>query len=134
MLATRTTLRSAPHDPVGPVKPTRYGSRYPSAGPTDDARACLLCNAPLSSSRAIYCSAACKRLAFRLRRQQHANPDVTLVRKQLKRQRLLVAHTIYECPSCDERFVGDAGVHRVNFSAEPLVWAVNARNATTPSS
>ena len=88
-------------------KPARYGSRYPSSSPTDGTRTCLLCNAPLSSSRAIYCSAACKQLAFRLRQRQAANPDVTLVRQQLKRQRLLAAHTIYECPSCDERFVGE---------------------------
>jgi hypothetical protein len=88
-------------------KPTRYGSRYPSSALTDVARACPLCDAPLSSSRATYCSAACKQLAFRLRRRRPTIPDVSIVRTQLKRKRLLVAHTIYECPSCQERYLGD---------------------------
>ena len=87
--------------------PVRYGSRYPSSGPTDDTRACLLCSAPLSSTRSIYCSAACKQLAFRLRRRRQTIPEVSIVRTQLKRQRLLVEHTIYECPSCEERFIGE---------------------------
>jgi hypothetical protein len=34
-------------------------------------------------------------------------PDVTVVRRRLKRQGLLTAHTIYECPSCEERYVGE---------------------------
>jgi hypothetical protein len=41
-------------------KPARYGSRCP----LDATRTCLLCNAPVWSSRAIYYSAACKHLAF----------------------------------------------------------------------
>jgi hypothetical protein len=87
--------------------PLRYGSRYPSSGPTQVACACLVCDAPLSSSRATYCSAACKQLAFRLRRRRRTTPDLSIVRMQLKRQRLLVAYTIYECPSCQERFLGE---------------------------
>ncbi len=66
-----------------------------------------LCDGPLPSSRATYCSAACKQLAFRLRRQRSVAPDVALIRQQLKRQRLLAAHTIYECPSCGERSLGE---------------------------
>ncbi len=66
-----------------------------------------MCEAPLPSRRATYCSVACKQLAFRLRRQRSAAPDMPLVRQRLKRQRLLAAHTIYECPSCGERAMGE---------------------------
>ena len=33
-------------------------------------------------------------------------PILTLVRKALQRRKALVAHTIYECSGCGERFVG----------------------------
>jgi len=84
-----------------------YGSRYASAERAVTTAACPLCDGPLPSSRATYCSAACKQLAFRLRRQRSVAPDVALIRQQLKRQRLLAAHTIYECPSCGERSLGE---------------------------
>lgn len=66
-----------------------------------------MCNTVLSTSRATFCSVACKQRAFRLRRQQPAFPEVTVIRQQLKRQRLLVAHTVYECPGCQERLLGE---------------------------
>jgi len=33
--------------------------------------------------------------------------NIARIRQQLKRQRLLAAHTIYECPSCGERSLGE---------------------------
>jgi ribosomal protein L32 len=33
--------------------------------------------------------------------------DLAVVRRHLQRSGQLVAHTIYECPSCGERFVGE---------------------------
>lgn len=33
--------------------------------------------------------------------------DPSILRKQLQRQRLLVAHTVYECPGCSERSLGE---------------------------
>lgn len=89
------------------VQAVRYGSRYASSASAVTPGACPLCAAPLPSSRATYCSVACKQLAFRLRRQRSPAPDVALVHQQLKRQRLLAAHTIYECPSCGERSLGE---------------------------
>ncbi len=64
---------------------------------------------------------ACKQLAFRVRRQRSAAPNVTLVRQQLKRQRLLAAHAIYECPSCGERALGEQRCRRASCSAERWV-------------
>jgi hypothetical protein len=83
----------------------RYGSRYTlsDAGST---RACLACGSPLTGSRARFCSAACKQLAYRLRRRGDTTSDLSALRQDLQRRRILTTHTIYECPSCGERFVG----------------------------
>ena len=45
--------------------------------------------------------------AYRLRHQSPATLDPAVVRKQLQRLGQLVAHTVYECPSCQERFLGE---------------------------
>ena len=84
---------------------SRYGSRYPSSAET--ARACLVCGAGLPSTRATYCSVACKQLAFRRRHRRPVSSEVTIVHQQLERHRQRVAHTIYECPRCQERYVGE---------------------------
>jgi MYND finger len=78
--------------------PRRDGSR-------EGARTCPVCSGPLPSSRARYCSRACQQQAYRLRHQP-ATADLGALRRQLQRQRTLVAHTIYQCPSCSERLVG----------------------------
>jgi len=72
----------------------------------DGCSGCLVCGAPLASTRARYCSRAHQQRAFRLR--QHTG-DVNLqrVRQELGRRRALVAQTVYECPNCGERFVGE---------------------------
>ena len=86
----------------------RYPSRYPSTNPAPVARACPVCGATPRSSRSVYCEkAACKQRAYRLRHQPQATVDPAVLRKQLQRQRLLVDHTVYECPSCQERFLGE---------------------------
>ena len=85
----------------------RYGSRYPSTGPALTTRACPVCGGTPPSSRSVYCKTACKQLAYRLRHQPLATLDPVVLRKQLQRQRVLVAHTIYECSSCGERFLGE---------------------------
>ncbi len=85
----------------------RYGSRYPSTGAPVVARACPVCGGTPPSARSLYCRAACKQLAYRLRHQPLASVDLVVLRKQLQRQRLLVTHTVYECSSCGERFLGE---------------------------
>src|ERR1700682_4297609 len=81
----------------------RYGSRYPSTGPALTTRACPVCGGTPPSNRSVYCKPACKQLAYRLRHQSLAAVDTGIIRKQLQRQRLLVAHTVYQCPSCGEQ-------------------------------
>jgi hypothetical protein len=75
-------------------------------GSRDGCRGCLVCGAALSSSRARYCSRAHQQRAFRLRHQS-SQADLQQLRQELQRGRVVVAHTIYECPSCGERLVGE---------------------------
>jgi ribosomal protein L32 len=80
--------------------PVRDGSRNGTA------RICLVCVTPVPSTRARYCSAACRQYAFRLRHVDLLAGDVSHIRHDLRRRRALVAHTVYECPTCGERLVG----------------------------
>lgn len=70
----------------------------------DGCSGCLVCGAPLVSTRARYCSRAHQQRAFRLRHR--TGVDLQNLRRQLHRRQALVAHTLYECPNCTERFVG----------------------------
>ena len=79
--------------------PIRDGSR--------DGAGCLVCGRALSSSRARYCSRAHQQRAFRLRHQTTKLPDLQRLRQDLQRRRAVAAQTIYECPSCGERLVGE---------------------------
>jgi hypothetical protein len=91
-----------------PANPVRYGSRYGSADPAaaQPRRSCPACQAALTSARARYCSDACKQRAYRLR--QTDNPvDLDALTADLRSRRALVARTVYECPSCDARFLGE---------------------------
>jgi hypothetical protein len=85
--------------------PVRYVSRDGSAAPTAP-RGCPLCGTVLPSARARFCSAACKQRAFRLRQGDAAGADPTSVAAELKRRGQLRAHTLYECPACGERSLG----------------------------
>jgi ribosomal protein L32 len=79
--------------------PRRDASRDGSGG-------CLVCGAALDSRRARYCSRAHQQLAFRLRHRTGV-PDLPQLRTELQRRRAAVARTVYECPSCGERRVGE---------------------------
>jgi hypothetical protein len=67
---------------------------------------CVMCGGDLPSPRARYCTRACQQHSYRLR---HQTPtiDLTSVRKALQRRKALVAHTVYECGGCGERFIGE---------------------------
>jgi hypothetical protein len=63
------------------------------------------CTKLLDSARAIYCSHACKQRCYRARRASPCLAQVdTHVPKRVRTDR--VAHSVYECSSCGERFVG----------------------------
>jgi hypothetical protein len=61
----------------------------------------------VASAKARYCSRACQQRAYRLRQAPAAARDESELRQELQRQRRLAVHTIYECPVCGERFLGE---------------------------
>jgi hypothetical protein len=85
----------------------RYGSRYASQTNTDPDRRCPTCAGPLPSPRARYCSVGCKQRAYRLRQVPVTPADLDALTADLRRRRALAAHTIYECPTCGARFLGE---------------------------
>ena len=89
-----------------PTEPVRYGSRYgsPAAGSSD--RACPICSTGTVPPRARYCSDACKQRAYRLRRALAEPATLTHLAARSRSQQALVAHTVYECPSCETRLLG----------------------------
>jgi hypothetical protein len=86
--------------------PVRYDSRYGSP-PLPDARACWICGPPISTARAHYCSPGCKQRAYRLRHEGAPAGDRGAVTAALKRRQQLVAQTMYDCPECGERYLGE---------------------------
>jgi ssDNA-binding Zn-finger/Zn-ribbon topoisomerase 1 len=105
-----TAPTSPPHTSARPV---RNGSRNGSPLAALATLTCPVCTAPLPSARARYCSAACRQQAFRLRHPRDATTEqvtrmeLATLRRVLQRPRALVAQTIYACPRCEERFVGE---------------------------
>jgi hypothetical protein len=109
--------------------PVRYPSRYPSPvdrrpelerGPAREEpgnggaslpasadRRCSVCQVVQVSARARYCSDACKQHAYRLRQPSLAPPALDAVTADLRQRKTLVAHTIYECPSCETRYLAE---------------------------
>lgn len=91
--------------------PVRDGSRDGSAPHPERSRprgrACPVCHAPIASTRARYCSPACKQRAYRVRQPTPTGPDPTTLAAELTRLGERVAHTVYECPLCGERALGE---------------------------
>jgi hypothetical protein len=69
---------------------------------------CPMCSRtfPLAG-RGIYCGPTCRQRAFRLRQRQANGVTLTHLADVLRREHHLVAQTVYECPACDERFLGE---------------------------
>ena len=110
----------------------RYGSRYPSTSPTVASRACPVCGGTPPSTRSVYCKSACKQLAYRLRqRTLHSTVDPAFLRKELQRRRLLVAHTVYECSWCGQRFLGERRCGDCNSYARSIGLGGNCPDCET---
>lgn len=84
--------------------PLRDGSRYGTPTPAP-VPGCPLCGHPRPSARARYCSDACKQRAYRLRHA--AEIDTSALTVALRARRQLVSQTVYACPECDQRFLGE---------------------------
>jgi hypothetical protein len=83
--------------------------------------ACPMCGRTFSiEGRGIYCGPTCRQRAFRLRRRQANRPTLTHLTDTLRRERRLTAQTIYECPSCHERFLGERRCDDCNLMCRKL--------------
>lgn len=88
-------------------------------GSRDGPGGCLICGKDVSSTRARYCTRAHQQYAYRLR-QHTATADLTSARNALQRRKALVAHTIYECGGCGERFLGERRCSECNLFARAV--------------
>jgi hypothetical protein len=85
--------------------PVRDGSSDGSGGLN---RVCPVDGRPLPSRRARFCSGRCRMHAHRLRHQAPAAViDVDALTAELRRRSQLAAASVYECPSCQERYFGE---------------------------
>lgn len=87
--------------------PTHTTVRNSSRDGSRAGRACPVCAGPLPSSRAQYCSAACRQRAFRLRQPARAPVSLEPLTRRVRQQRALSAHTVYACPVCETRLLGE---------------------------
>jgi hypothetical protein len=91
-----------------------------------------VCAQPLDSSRARYCSAACRQRSFRLRHVQFATVDDRQLHTELRRRGALVAHTVYECSVCGERQVGVRRCEQDNVFCRALGLGGRCRECDEP--
>lgn len=69
---------------------------------------CPMCDRTFpSEGRGIYCGPTCRQRAFRLRHRQVNQAQLIHLANALRQQHRLIAQTVYECPSCTERFLGE---------------------------
>jgi hypothetical protein len=115
---------------TSPPQPMRDRSRDNST--VRGAPTCSVCERPLVSSRARYCSAACRQRSFRLRHVQLAPVDDRQLRAELYRRRTLVAHTVYECSVCGERLVGQRRCPQDNVFCRALGLGGNCAECDEP--
>ncbi len=105
--------------------PMRDASRNGSDG-------CLFCGEPRRSMRARYCDDGCKQRAFRLRHRANTRVDLTTLRRDLQRRKILVAHTIYECGTCGEMYVGERRCPECHTFNKGLGLGGNCPDCDTP--
>jgi hypothetical protein len=84
------------------AEPSREPSHTARSSPT-----CLVCGVSLSTPQQRYCTRACQQQAYRLRHRPPARVDMAVLRSELKQRHQLTEQTVYECPSCQTRLLGD---------------------------
>jgi hypothetical protein len=66
-----------------------------------------VCGRAVPSQKARYCARACQQRAYRLRQEPRTDLDEPGLRRNLRRRGMLRAHTVYECPDCQQRYLGE---------------------------
>jgi Zn finger protein HypA/HybF involved in hydrogenase expression len=109
------------------VEPSREPSHTPPAS-----SACLVCGALLTTPQQRYCTRACQQQAYRLRHRRPAQLDLARLRTDLRRRRQLVEHTVYECPSCQTRLLGEQRCDDCNTFARVVGLGGNCPECDAP--
>lgn len=95
--------------------------REGSQGPGRPRRSCPVCGSPLTQSlRAHYCSRACQQRAYRLRREPSLDQLVAGFTAELKTRGALIVQTVYGCPKCEQRLLGDRRCQDCNLMCRKL--------------
>lgn len=84
------------------AEPSRQPSHAASSSLT-----CLVCGTALTIRQQRYCTRACQQHAYRVRHQPPVPLDLPRLRVELQRQRKLLQRTVYECPTCQTRALGE---------------------------
>ena len=84
--------------------PVRDDTRYESQPPLG---VCPVCTRTFPiDGRGTYCTPKCRQRAYRLRHRQTSRLTVIDLAATLRREQRLIAQTVYECASCQDRFLG----------------------------
>lgn len=98
---------------------TTEPSRQPSH--LGEPRTCVLCTTVLvETSRARYCTRACQQRAYRLRHHQPSQLDLAAVEADLRRRRQRTTHLVYECGTCETRYLGQRRCTECNLFCRAL--------------
>jgi hypothetical protein len=90
-----------------PPVPVRDDGREGAPRLPDRDRICPVCERPfVAAGRAVYCSRACQQRAYRLRRTPASVGLLAGWKAELVQRSALLAQTVYECPACEQRYLG----------------------------
>ena len=82
---------------------------------------CPVCERQFQAvGRGRYCTPTCRQRAHRLRHQPVDPITLTRLADHLRRQRRLVHQTIYECPACQTRLLGERRCSECNLMCRKL--------------
>jgi hypothetical protein len=86
------------------ANPVRDDTRYDS----QPLATCPICRTEFRpDGRGRFCRPRCRQTAYRLRHRQADTATLADVTDQLRREHRLIARTVYECSSCQERLLGE---------------------------
>jgi hypothetical protein len=76
---------------------------------------CPICGDELQpDGRGRFCKPKCRQKAYRLRHRHADTATLVDITKRLRREHRLIAQTVYECSSCQERLLGERRCNSCN--------------------
>lgn len=101
--------------------------------PRTPLRTCLACGILFAGKgRALYHSRACQQRAYRLRQASTMETRSQAWASELRDQQALVAQTIYQCPRCEERYLGERRCPECNLMCRKLGLGGRCQDCDAP--